>query len=267
MKTYKIALLYLSGLVVLNTNQITAEEQLHLRQNGERKTKAECIEGEFCSVNSGLDLVELKNNHPKMFLGENGDTTTENEAILCPFLRLMERYDIVQNRDWDKSNFTIQETKRGARKLGADSFGVTAVATAVSAGQFFNGQTLPNFVNYEALHTASGIAHDCGLTFGKGETVVSDDARESTLASLADKANNNEGKLLFEDLKQVKLEICDQQGVDITEPGKTEVGLIFTFLGGDMNGYVLLSDVRRFFYGQLPMTVGQPGTFDFGESP
>lgn len=47
-----------------------------------------------------------------------------------------------------------------------------------------------------------------------------------------------------------------QQGVESTLMGRAEMVLLFTFLGGEIQGYVEYSDVERFLYTKLPMTVG-----------
>ena len=93
-----------------------------------------------------------------------------------------------------------------------------------SAGQLTQLATKPGSVNVEALHKAIGIAHDCGLTFAKDGTVVDDAVRSNTLAELKARADRN-GRLQFSDLEEVKLNICEAQGVALSDAGDVEVAL------------------------------------------
>lgn len=68
---------------------------------------------------------------------------------------------------------------------------------------------------------------------------------------------NGDGYVTLEDLRQVKDDICAQQGVSSTSPGRSEVNLIWTFLGGEVRGFIETSDVERFLNGKLPLMLGE----------
>jgi hypothetical protein len=146
-----------------------------------------------------------------------------------------------------------------ASEFGCSKVSCGAVAAAVSAGQLTQGTTHFGRVNVEALHSAVGIAHDCGLTFEKGGREVSDRVRDRTLNELKTLANQ-EGRLTLEDLRKVQLNRCNDQGVKPSKAGLLEVELIYTFLGGNEQGTILYDDVVRFLHAQLPSTLGEPGT-------
>lgn len=205
-----------------------------------------------------LSREELVSRYPDI---EEGSQQVENPKILCPFLRMLERAGLFNPELETQSRLTVSIIKIAsfAREFGCATIGCGGVATAVSAGQLTQFQTSPGKVNVEALHRAVGIAHDCGLTFAKGGTQVDDKVRASTLAALAARADD-EGRLVYQDLEEVQLAICDAQGVKRSAPGKVEIGLIYTFLGGNKRGFIDYSDVERFFHAELPKTIGQPST-------
>ena len=181
------------------------------------------------------------------------DTTVpENPRVLCPFLRMLTRAGIFDPEAEKQSDLTVGIIKiaTAAREFACPIVGCGGVATAVSAGQLTQFSTRIGAVNLEALHKAVGIAHECGLTFAKGGTEVSDEVRASTLASLKALADE-QGHLRFEDLETVKLGICEAQGVEITTPGAFEIGLIYSFLGGNDRGYIEYSDVELFLNAKL----------------
>lgn len=190
---------------------------------------------------------------------EEGSLRPENKKILCPFLRMLERAGIYDSDKKEQSALAVSIIKitSYAREFGCIIAGCGGVATAVSAGQLTQGTTSPGNVNVEALHTAIGIAHECGLTFAKGGTEVSDAVRGQTLAALA-QLTDSEGRLTYDDLETVKLNICEEQGVQNTPAGTVEVGLIYTFLGGNKRGFVDFADVERLFFAELPKNIGRP---------
>ncbi len=204
----------------------------------------------------GLSREALVSKYPQI---EEGSTQPENKKILCPFHRLLERAGIYDADKKEQSPLTVSVLKitAFAREFGCIIAGCGGVATAVSAGQLTEGTTTQGNVNVESLHTALGIAHDCGLTFAKGGTEVSDTVRAQTLAALSQRADAD-GHLKYSDLEAVKLNICAAQGVQNTSAGTIEIGLIYTFLGGNRRGYIDYSDVERLFFAELPKTIGNP---------
>ncbi|MEM9489557.1 MAG: hypothetical protein AAGC55_10460 [Myxococcota bacterium] len=82
-----------------------------------------------------------------------------------------------------------------------------------------------------------------------------------------------DGKLSYQDILDTKKDMClrdfalaqgdgsipvkneiaaDGSTFEISGAGITEVNLIYSFLGGVDNGYILYSDVERLFHAQLP---------------
>lgn len=183
--------------------------------------------------------VELTSKYPNI----NQDSVVlENKKILCPFWRLVVRSGLIDNPQEPVSVSKIIEV---AEKLGCANFDCGLVALTVSYGQDMLGK-----VDLEHLDTAKGVAHQCGLTFKPNGVVVDDGVRQQTIDSLRQVSNN--GRLDYQQLLDVKLEICRQQGVKITSAGQAEVKLIYTYLGGVDNGYITVDDVDRFFHSEMP---------------
>ena len=200
-------------------------------------------------LNSRMTLAER---YPSI---DKGSTTPENKKILCPFLRLLERAGLFHPEKEEQTALTASIIKiaRSAREFGCGMLECGAVATLVSGGQATEGAVMPGRVNLERLHQARGVAHECGLTFAPGGTEVSDQVRNNTLQRLAARSKN--GRLGFRDIMAVKLEICAEQGVELSKAGGTEVSLIYTWLGGMDRGYVELEDIRSLFHAELPATI------------
>lgn len=106
-------------------------------------------------------------------------------------------------------------------------------------------------VDIGRLHQATGIAHDCGLTFAKDATQVTPERRQATLDRLARLADE-QGRLSYDNLLEVKLATCAEEGVSITGAGRTETRLIFAYLGGVDNGCITLYDVESFLHASMP---------------
>lgn len=175
----------------------------------------------------------------------------ENKKILCPFLRMIEKTGLIESRsEGGSAGISTPDLVRATTEFGCSVPFCGALANGAAVAQ-------PGLegVNLEALHTARAVAHECGLMFAFEGTEVDDGVRESTLNSLAELANE-EGHLTYADLLEVKLGICESQGVQITLLGRSEVKLIFAYLGGLDRGYVTLSDVEKFFNAELPETIG-----------
>ncbi len=210
------------------------------------------------SFASGANQDELAAKYPDIV---EGSTKPENPKILCPFHRMLERaglYDSSKNEAGPLLVGILKITS-AAKEFGCKALGCGGVATAVSTGQLTEGTTSFGKVNLEALHTALGISHDCGLTFEKGGTEVSDAHRAATLAALKARTDK-EGHLVLTDLQAVKESICAAQGVKNTLAGETEVKLIYSFLGGRDRGFIDYDDVERFLHAELPKTIGEPNS-------
>jgi hypothetical protein len=205
---------------------------------------------------------QLVHDYPS--IGE-GSERKENKTILCPFLRMLHRAGVFDARNPENNSkimVTLISLISAAREFGCDAIACGSVATAVSTiqvahgGDLFRGQARLGNVNLSRLHRARPIAHDCGFTFAKGATTVTDAVRQSTLDRLKEISNSssNPGELTKEDLMKVKLEICKSQNVKISLAGEFEVGLIYTYLGGEDRGFVEYEDVVRLFHAEMPKT-------------
>lgn len=183
----------------------------------------------------------------------------EDKRILCPFWRMVERsgaLDLIKAKRTSEIMVSVRKITNMAYEFGCKKLGCGTVAGLVSVGQLPRLATRVGHVNLSKLHKATGVAHDCGFTFEKGGNVVSEVQRAETLARMKDIADHNEvkGQLSQEDLMNVKLQICAEQGVKISKAGEVEVGLIYSYLGGKDRGYILYSDVERLFHGIMPET-------------
>lgn len=183
----------------------------------------------------------------------------ENPKILCPFHRMLERAGIYDMSTDGPGPLLVSVLKitTAAREFGCQIAQCGTVATAVSGGQIATRTSSFTKVNIESLHTALGVSHDCGLSFAKGSPEVTESHRANTLAALASLQDAN-GHLSYEDLVTVKESICSAQGVQNTLPGKIEMKLIYSFLGGNERGFIDYTDVERFLHAELPLTIGAP---------
>lgn len=175
----------------------------------------------------------------------------ENPKIMCPFVRMLERSGLLDSELGTAS--TDSTVKAGTLTAAAETFG----CASGSCGTIANIVGLPqgNFgqVDLHRLWDAGFLSHDCGLTFAKGATEITPEVRQQTLDRLRVLAGDS-GRLNFSHLEQVKLEICEAQGVSATTAGMTEVKLIFAYLGGVDNGSIAYSDVERLLNATLPET-------------
>ena len=209
-----------------------------------------------------LNSKELLEKYPSISETSNRE---EKKEILCPFWRLIERsgaLDLVNKAKNSDVIVSISQIIKNAEEFGCKKLGCGAVASLVSAGQATYRNTTKLFhVNISKLHRARGVAHDCGFTFAKGESVVSDVVRANTLERLQEISSQNKviGQLSQDDLMKVKLEICKAQGVEISKAGSVEVGLIYKYLGGTDRGYVEYDDVVRLFHAEMPETKALQG--------
>lgn len=177
-------------------------------------------------------------------------TVAENPKILCPFLRMLNRAGLVDSESTTgKQYVSTTELVSASTKFGCSVrfCGGLAQGTAVA-------QPGLNGIDIEALHTARAVAHECGLNFAYQGTEVDDTVRQTTLDALQELADD-QGRLSYSDLLAVKRGICEQQDVNMTLIGQSEVKLIYAYLGGLDRGYIDFDDVERFFHAELPETL------------
>lgn len=180
-----------------------------------------------------------------------GSAHPENPKILCPFLRMLHRAGLFGDAAAFRAEtaVSVATVARASREFGCATLDCGAVALLVSSGQGSRARAL----DLERLHDAGAISHECGLTFGKGESEVNPSVREATLRRLAELADEN-GNLVYGDIETVKREICASQGVVMTRGGEIEMKALFAYLGGVENGTVRLSDVERLLNATMPGT-------------
>ncbi|MDF1764660.1 MAG: hypothetical protein P1U57_14765 [Oleibacter sp.] len=173
-------------------------------------------------------------------------TKPEDAEILCPFQRLLKRSGILDDAI-EKGSFEIRNRTLTA---AAEVFGCTSVACGSAISYASTAQGNWRTIELDRLHEAGLLSHNCGLQFDFGGITVSDTRRAATLNRLAELAVD--GRLVYEDLMTVKQETCDQEGVDMTVFGETEVKLIYAYLGGPERDYIEYSDVDKFFHATMP---------------
>ncbi|MAR91498.1 MAG: hypothetical protein CML06_11555 [Pseudomonadales bacterium] len=198
-----------------------------------------------CGDASGPTREQLVAEFPTV---ERGSTRPENPEILCPFVRMLERSGLLDQTLAEQETLEVSTTELTA---AADVFGCAPLECGTVAATVAVGQPGAAGVDIGRLHQAAGIAHDCGLTFAKGATQVTEARRQATLDRLALLADE-QGRLTYPDLLEVKLATCAEEDVTITGAGRTETKLIFAYLGGVDNGYITLYDVESFLYASMP---------------
>lgn len=182
---------------------------------------------------------------------------TENKAVLCPFIRMLERAGLFDSENSENNSDIMVGLIDFTTK--AKEFGCGTVATLVSAGQLmypsdvYYGKAQIGHVNITNLHKARGVAHECSFTFSYGDTEVNDVTRSHTLGKLLAKADP-QGRLDQNDIMEVKLDICAEQNVEISSAGGVEAGLIFKYLGCEDRGYVAYEDIVRLLNATMPKT-------------
>ncbi|MBV1883162.1 MAG: hypothetical protein KUG82_16100 [Pseudomonadales bacterium] len=181
---------------------------------------------------------------------EQGSSRSENTEVLCPYVRMLERAGLF---DEELSGKPTMELITESVTSAAQTFGCATLECGTVAKQVSSGQGLAG-VDIGQLHLADGVAHECGLTFVDGGTVVDEGVRQATLDSLALLADED-GHLVYLDIEAVKAEVCASQGLNISTAGLTEIKLIYAYLGGVDRGYVLHSDIVRLFNAELPETI------------
>lgn len=194
---------------------------------------------------------ELREKYPAI---TEHSTRKENKKILCPFHRMIERAGL-----YDKNQSLLVSIKNiisATKEFGCKSSGCGLISGIASLGQLSDkeerskGFAKVGMVNIARLHMAKGLAHDCGLTFAKGGTEVSNKVRNSTLNRLKEISSGN---VSLENLMSVKKEICASQNVEMDKTGEIEVKLIYAYLGGNDRGFVDYEDVVRFLNAEMPL--------------
>lgn len=212
------------------------------------------------------------------------EDSPEDKKVLCPFVRILNKSrqfadEIVANLESyafpdavlpvSVGSFTKAAEQLGC---GVDSCGgAIVVASGGQSGKPVTSVSQTDIVDIGKLHTAKGLAHNCGFNFALGDTEVNETARDETLAKMKGRAVD--GRLTHADILQTKKDMClrdfelaKSSGLptinpvsaagDTLDPGvpdTTEVNLIYSYLGGIENGFVLYSDVELFFHGQMPV--------------
>ena len=177
---------------------------------------------------------------------ETGSLRAENIEVLCPFVRMLERSGLFD--DEPTLIVPVSDVVNAAHEFGCASLECRTVANIAEAAQGVGGVDIQN------LHQAGSIAHaKCGLTFAADGTQVDDEVRQATLDRLFE-LSDGDGHLVYDDIETVKLEICAEQEVDMSVSGGTEIKLIFAYLGGMEQGFVLYSDVERLLHAEMPET-------------
>lgn len=227
----------------------------------------------------GPSCQELLTKFPDLDQPEN----TEDKRILCPFLRIIKRSgaiaeEIAANLSLESLKNKLLPISVGSLASATAQFGCSSKACGDVAGQVSAGQnSLPltsidakSIVDLGRLDTASGVAHDCGFTFALGETSLSPETRAASLAQF--KVLAVDGRLDFAAIMQVKKNNCmrdfnlaartgqttknlvnaSNTSLELSRADLTEVNLIFSYLGGIDQGYILYSDLERFFQAEIP---------------
>lgn len=179
---------------------------------------------------------------------EQGSARPENKKVICPFHRMLERSGIYDEEIMPQTALTVptQSVTDASLEFGCATNSCGPVATAVDLAQSGSG------IDLLRLHQANGISHQCGLTFAPGGSEVSDAVRDATLARLQTLADAN-GHLSFSNLMLVKQEICASQGLTMNAIEESEIRLIYAYLAGVDNGFILLSDVDRLLHATMPV--------------
>lgn len=180
---------------------------------------------------------------------ELGSDRPENTKVLCPFLRMLQRAGLFDDVAAFRAETAVpvRSVAKAVGEFGCATIDCGAVALVIASRQGSGG------LDIEGLHAARGISHDCGLTFGKGETEVNPSVRQATLDRLAELADGD-GNLVYDDILRVKLAICAAQNVVMTPGGEIEMKALFAYLGGVENGSVRLSDVESLLNATMPGT-------------
>ena len=233
------------------------------------------------NLNYGPTCSEVSAQYPVVLMAK----PEENKKVLCPFLRMIERTGVW--KDEIKKNIaqlsannpylpvTVKVLIEEALDFGCGESGCKPVAIGVSAGQQLQSPDKigdESIVDIGKLAQARGTAHDCGYTFGLGETEVNPLRRAETLAMLKNRAKNHD-QLTLNDLIEVKKTWCKRdyeeakktsltrlknkiddanQTLVFSQADTVEFLLIWSFLGGVDRGFIRVVDVEDFLHARLP---------------
>lgn len=229
----------------------------------------------------GPTCEELITQHPVL----DRDQPAEEKRIICPFLRMLQRTGLFKENAQEnlaKSKnpeavmpITLSVLERIVQKFGlvvpAAAFGSPAGVAAAQQGRNQADMTDNDTVDIGRLTEAPSISHNCGFNFLLNAKSISDEARNASLASL--KASAKDNRILFSDLEKTKAEACardyalylkdpsqplinpidkEKNTLGLTMTDHFELALLFMYLGGADNGYILYSDIELFFHGKMP---------------
>lgn len=199
-----------------------------------------------CSTTPVMSRDRLVELYPNI---EEGSAREENKKIMCPFMRMIERSGILDGQKTGPEGLTVKTSAaiEGAKRFGCSPLDCTMLTRTSAFIQPGKG------VNLARLYDIPIFSHECGFTYEYGGTEVSDEVRQDSINRLAKRADKY-GDLTFQDIRAVQLEICKEQGVDLSFAGATESKLLFSYLGGLKNGVVKLSDVELFLNATMPKT-------------
>lgn len=280
------SLAFLTLLVI--TVACQARKDASLKQDESAKKGAPIIcateakaAGDLKNLSYGPSCSDVTAKFPEVLT----DKPAENKKVLCPFLRMAERTGVWKEEikrnlaQAVNSNqilpLTIKVLIAKALEFGCGETGCKPVAVGVSAGQLGISPekiTDESIVDIGRLSEARGTAHDCGYTFGLGDTEVNPARRAKTLEMFKSRAKNGV-ELSLQDLIDVKKELCK---VDYEEAKRTSLArlknkideanqtlifsqadtveflLIFSFLGGVERGSIRYQDVEDFLHARMP---------------
>lgn len=267
--------------VISACNDSGTDTNLAVSQEENRCNTAKPADGDVPNLAYGPTCQNLITAYPSIEKEENA----EDKKVLCPFLRLAYRsqalaVEIAANLKLESLRdmvfpASVESVTKASQAFGceSDSCGViVSQLSALQSGKDPQGVTTNDIVDIGQIHGANrNPSGDCGYLFALGETAISDKTRDDTLAQMADMAVD--GRLTYNDLMQVKSAMCRrdfllaQQSnltsknpvsasgdtLDLTRAEIINVNILYGYLGGVDNGYVLYDDVDLFFHGKMPV--------------
>jgi hypothetical protein len=206
----------------------------------------------------GYTAEELKERHPDLTSDRVG-----NAAILCPFVRMLERSGALDDLDNLSDDgglvFDARDLYAPVNEFGLECDLATLVPWGTGLGQ---EQTVtgPADILFAILNPFKTVEPDlerlfevdapslgnpteCGLNFeGNGASGWSETRYSQTISKLEAKADAD-GHLSYEDLLNTKIETCEELGM---EPFDGDMKLMYNYLGGLDRGYIDITDVANF---------------------
>jgi hypothetical protein len=212
------------------------------------------------------------------------DEGERDKKVLCPFLRLVYKSqelaaEIAANLKLDSLRDKVFPVSVATLTKSSETFGCEAAscgailsqASSQLTGKDPKTVTESDIVDLGQLHVGTRKSGDCGFLFALGETAVTDATRADTLAQM--QKLSVDGHLTYDNLMQVKKALCRrdflraQQGnltarnpvsasgdsLELAQADIINVAVLYGYLGGIENGYVLYDDVDLFFHGKMPV--------------